>query len=383
MLYQFLADNRSNLIEYCKAQRLERNMPAIGLTGLESGVPIVLDQLMQALKFKQQESSLTTSGVTVSDPINNPAADQISRSGMDYGGELLKHGLTLAQVVHSYGDLCQAVTRLAFATDTPIGADEFGLLNYCLDEAIAGAVTEFSERRESQLSERSDADLNERLGFLAHELRNLIHTAVLAVSALKSGQVGFSGATGAVLDRCLVGLRNIVDRSIADVRTAAGMSTPHEPIVIADFIADVKATAQLEAQAKGCKFTVSEVSRTLVVDADREMLTSAVNNLLQNAFKFTQPETEVALLTYAAGNRVLISVKDHSGGLHPDIADHLFTPFKQGNDNKSGLGLGLSICKRSVEANKGTLNVRNMPGTGCVFTIDLPRYSRHTAADLD
>jgi C4-dicarboxylate-specific signal transduction histidine kinase len=52
----------------------------------------------------------------------------------------------------------------------------------------------------------------------------------------------------------------------------------------------------------------------------------------------------------------------------------MFLPFKSNGEEKSGLGLGLAICRRSVEANNGVLSVRDVPGTGCVFTIDLPRH---------
>ena len=51
----------------------------------------------------------------------------------------------------------------------------------------------------------------------------------------------------------------------------------------------------------------------------------------------------------------------------------MFKPFKQSGNNRNGLGLGLSIAKKSVEASGGSLTVRDVPGTGCVFTIDLPR----------
>jgi hypothetical protein len=51
----------------------------------------------------------------------------------------------------------------------------------------------------------------------------------------------------------------------------------------------------------------------------------------------------------------------------------IFQPFKHSGVDRSGLGFGLSICRRDVEANGGTLRVRNMPGSGCIFTIDLPR----------
>jgi C4-dicarboxylate-specific signal transduction histidine kinase len=52
----------------------------------------------------------------------------------------------------------------------------------------------------------------------------------------------------------------------------------------------------------------------------------------------------------------------------------MFMPFTQSGTNRAGLGLGLSISRRSVEANAGTLRVRDIPASGCVFTIDLPRH---------
>jgi signal transduction histidine kinase len=109
------------------------------------------------------------------------------------------------------------------------------------------------------------------------------------------------------------------------------------------------------------------------------MLSSAVGNLLKNAFKFTAHNTEVKLNAYAEADRILISVEDCCGGLPPGDAEKLFQPFMQRGEDKSGVGLGLAICRRATEVNNGVLSVRNIPGKGCVFTIDLPR---HNLADL-
>jgi signal transduction histidine kinase len=217
--------------------------------------------------------------------------------------------------------------------------------------------------------------LNERLGFFAHELRNQLCTATLALSIIKQGNVGLSGATGGVLDRALVGLANLIDRSLAEVRMTAGMPVQHRLFSLADFIAEIKLSASLEAQVKECVFSVSEVDPLLAVDVDRDLLLSATGNLLQNAFKFTHPHSEVSLNAYALADRILIDVQDHCGGLPPGFAEDMYRPFTQAAEDRSGLGLGLSIARRSVEANNGVLSVRNVPGTGCVFTIDLPRHS--------
>ena len=100
---------------------------------------------------------------------------------------------------------------------------------------------------------------------------------------------------------------------------------------------------------------------------------AAVANLLDNAFKFTQHGTNVTLAAYARADRVLIDVEDHCGGLGPSVLEAMFRPFTQFAADRGGVGLGLSIARRSVEANRGSLTVQNRPGSGCVFTIDIPR----------
>jgi C4-dicarboxylate-specific signal transduction histidine kinase len=76
-----------------------------------------------------------------------------------------------------------------------------------------------------------------------------------------------------------------------------------------------------------------------------------------------------------AAGRVLISVEDECGGLPDGTAESIFRPFVQRGAVRTGLGLGLFISRRGVEANGGELNVRNLPGRGCVFTLDLVRAS--------
>ena len=132
--------------------------------------------------------------------------------------------------------------------------------------------------------------------------------------------------------------------------------------------------AGLEAQVKHCVFTVSELDPLLAIDVGRDLLLSAVGNLLQNAFKLSHPHTEVTLNAYAVADRIRIDVDDRCGGLPPANAEKMFLPLTQSSDDKSGLGLGLSIARRSVEANEGILGVCNIPGIGCVFTIDRPRH---------
>ena len=374
MLHKFLTDNRADLIDRCRLKVAQRHTPRVTDKELVHGIPLFLDQLIKTLQVEQ------TSEPMQSRRISGPSGgglvmSEISVTAMRHGRELLHWGFTVDQVVHDYGDLCQAITDLAFERGAPIEVDEFRTLNRCLDNGIADAVTEFAYQRDFLTANSGAQTLNVRLGSLAHELRSLIHTATLAVTAIKAGNVGMTGATGAVLDRSLIGLRNLIDRSLADVRLTAGMPPRYQLISVADFIAEVKLSASLEAHDRECLFTVAVVDPTLAVDADKDMLFSAVGNLLQNAFKFTAHHTEVSLNAYSAADRILIDVEDKCGGLPPGVAGEEFLPFKQRGADKSGMGLGLSICRRSVEANNGILSVRNVSGSGCVFTIDLPRHA--------
>jgi signal transduction histidine kinase len=373
VLHEFLSANRSDLIIRCRQKVARRIAPAGGAVDLDHGIPRFLDQLIHTLQVEQTpdpERSLRISGPSG----GGPAASEIAVTAALHGRELSKHGFTVDQVVHDYGDLCQAITDLAADRDVPIEIEEFRTLNRCLDNGIADAVTEYVFQRDSLLENRNVQALNEQLGFLAHELRNLLHTATLAVMAIKAGNVGTTGATGALLDRSLIGMRSLIDRSLAGVRLTAGMPSRAQLTSLADFIADVKISASLEAQTRECKFAVGDVDHELGLDVDREILMSAVGNLLQNAFKFTHRHTEVRLNAYAAADRIRIEVEDHCGGLPPGAIEEMFLPFKQSGVDRSGLGLGLAICQRGVEANNGVLSVRDIPNSGCVFTIDLPRH---------
>jgi signal transduction histidine kinase len=373
MMHEFLTENRGELIERCRMKVAQRPAPRATEAELDHGITLFLDQIIKTLKA--EESASPTESRRMSGPSGgaNAILSEMGVSAKEHGRELLQHGFTIDQVVHDYGDLCQSITDLAVEHNMPMSNDEFRTLNRCLDNAIAVAATEFNAQRDNIFADK-DARVNERLGFFAHELRNHLNSATLALAAIKGGSVGLTGATAAVLDRSLVALRRLIDRSLAEARMTAGIPVQHRLFSLADFIAEVQLAASLEAQVNKCTLTVSYVDSKLAVDADRELLLSALGNLLQNAFKFTHPGSEVLLKVCASADRILIEVEDKCGGLPSGDVEKMFLPFTQSGADRSGLGLGLSISRRSVEANNGTLSVRDIPTAGCVFTIDLPRF---------
>lgn len=296
-------------------------------------------------------------------------------SAAAHGKQLLELGFSVDQVVHDYGDLCQAITDLAVERDAPFSIDQFRTLNRCLDNAIADAVTEFSFQRDATIARQQSVEVNERIGFLVHELRNSVGTATLAVAALELGNLPVSGATGGVLKRSLAALVSLIDHTLDEVRINAAAASQGQAFPLALFIADAARAAAPDAIQRGCLLSVPVVAPQLGIGGNRERLLAALANVLQNAFKYTRPSTEVTLTAYAVEERVVMDVQDHCGGLPEGDAEKMFAPFSQRSADETGLGLGLSIARQSVEADGGTLSVRNLPGSGCVFTISLPRQA--------
>ena len=356
MLHEFIAGNRDEIIRRCRAKVATRSVSPPSDAEIDHGVPVFLDQLVDALRLGLK---------------SNP---EIGRSAVRHGHTMLLQGFTASQVVHDYGDVCQAITELAVEMQAPISTDDFGSLNRCLDDAIAGAVTEYGRGQNQCTLDRESVRGSERLGFLAHELRNLVNTAVIAFEVLKTGNVGVAGSTGGVLNRSLMGLRALIDRSLGEVRLTQHV-LHRVQFQVSGFIEEVALAATLEANARGITLAVMPVQGDVTIEADREVLAAAVGNLLQNAFKFTRPLTTVTLRVCAGAERVLIEIEDECGGLPGEHLDDLFRPFEQRSANRTGLGLGLAISRGGIEANSGRIYARNLPKSGCVFTVDLPRLS--------
>jgi signal transduction histidine kinase len=355
MLHEFIAVHREDIIRRCRAKVASRSVPPPTNVELSHGVPLFLDQLVDALR------------------LGHTTSPEISKSAVKHGHDLLLQGFTISQVVHDYGDICQSITDLAVEKDALITNDDFRTLNRCLDEAIAGAVTEFGREQNQATLDGENARGSERAGFLAHELRNLLNAAIMAFEVLKTGNVGVAGSTGAVLHRSLTAARTLVTRSLAEVRLTHDVHN-RERFLVSSFIGELAQAATLDANERGIKLAVEPVDDGLAVEADRQVLAAVVANLLQNAFKFTRPHSTVTLRVGGSAERVLIEIQDECGGVLGANLDEVFRPFEQRGADRSGLGLGLAFSRWGVQANNGRIYARNLPNNGCIFTVNLPRF---------
>jgi hypothetical protein len=181
-LSEFIDLNRDELIGRCRAKVTGRTNPPATEAEIARGIPLFLQQLADELR---QGVSKTA---------------EIRESASQHGSDLLLQGFTVGQVVHDYGDICQAVTDLAVELAAPISTDDFRTLNRCLDDAIAAAVTEFGRGQEVTRSGK------------AQEVLALANSAIAAFEVLLTGSVGIGGSTGALVHRTLLAIRAVAER---------------------------------------------------------------------------------------------------------------------------------------------------------------------------
>jgi len=212
MLHEFLSANRNELIRRCRAKVSQRDAPPVTQIELEHGVPRFLDELVEALR-REQARPASNDG-TLDSAAKTASSVASSRSAAVHGQELFEGGYTVEQVVHDYGDICQAVTELAGEKDAPVGVDEFRTFNRLLDNAISDAVSSFGRHRDASIGAKGRQDQREWRGNLGDEQRELLDIAVKAFDALKVGNIGLKGATGALLEASLQKLRALIDESL-------------------------------------------------------------------------------------------------------------------------------------------------------------------------
>jgi signal transduction histidine kinase len=357
MLHKFLITNRKKIIALAveKTAGIAENRPTSAES--ELGLPRLYDHLIVEMKRESQGSP------------KRSAKNFGPNTTRLHGKELSRLGYTVSQVVHGYGVLCQAVTEYAVTTKAAITSAEFSAFNLFLDVAIADAVAGYTE-----FSNTASADSTKRIGMLVHELRNSMTAAIIAHSMIKDGTVGIGGNTSALLERNLNRMRDILDRSFAEVRLQTDKLLNTQVVLLIDVVGEVEATASVEAGLRRQTISV-EVSPRLQVYGDHHYLISALSNVMQNAIKYSRQGGTIRVVSHETKNEIVVEVEDQCGGLPRGKAEELFQPFTQKNSNRSGLGLGLTISRQAIALHGGTLTVRDVPGKGCVFSITLPKRS--------
>jgi signal transduction histidine kinase len=193
----------------------------------------------------------------------------------------------------------------------------------------------------------------------------------VTVQRLRNNERAASRTT-ALLERSLRRASDMIDNALSHASLKLGVDPQPEPLALGELLRDVETDASIDAQSRGIELVMAARGQGLIT-ADPRLLRSAVFNLVHNALKFSPAGSTVSLTAQADPERVTLEVADACGGLPPGKIDDLFAPLVQRGEDRTGFGLGLAIARQAVEAHGGTIQVRDVPGTGCVFRIELPQ----------
>ncbi len=368
MLYEFLTRERDTILTAAKQKASESKWARITSDAVEDGWSVFYDDLTGLLKTEDTDAAKAEKS-------SEPAAPE--KKGKEY----LRLGYAISEVVQSFSIIYQAITESAVKLAYEITAPDFERLNASFDTAVAEVITEFGKvQTEAQdvQTEAQDQREAERLGSLAHELRNSLQSATVTLEMIEGGIIDVKSKTGGVLHSSLESMAELIDRALAEVRLQIEPAVRLRKTKLFDVLSEVGVTAGFQARSR--KLTLRmQAGSGLMVMVDRHLLISALSNLIQNALKFTKPGGTIQVRARQDNDRILIEVEDECGGL-PGKIEELFEPGVQKAEDKTGLGLGLTISRQAVERNKGDLRVENLPGKGCIFIIDLPKAAAVEAA---
>jgi signal transduction histidine kinase len=290
-----------------------------------------------------------------------------SATAVEHGAQRLRLGFDVGQVVREYGLLHECIIDLAAATGTAASARERLIVAKAINHGIADAVAQYVRQRDDELRRQS----SEHVGFIAHELRNPLSAARLALARLQRTELAGGGRSVDLLERNLRRTAEMIESALAHSSLAMGVEPRRERIDVPAFLREIEQDVALEARARRIA-VVTATPQHLTIDADRRLLRSAVTNLVTNALKFSHEDSSIEIIASRNDVQVMLDVADACGGLPPGRAEELFAPLVQRGDDRSGYGLGLAIARQAAEAHGGSISLRDVPGVGCVFTIVLP-----------
>jgi signal transduction histidine kinase len=294
---------------------------------------------------------------------------QTSENAGEHGSQRLELGFNVGEVVREYGALHRCIIEIADESGLTITTHEQMIMARSLNSGIANAVSQYVAERDAELHRQ----MSEHLGFIAHEVRNPLSSAAMAFALLQKRELASGGRAVELLAKNLRQTSDVIDNALQHASLSMGVTPRREAVRVGQLLEEIVSDCAAEAQVKGIEVVVT-VAPDLALDADPRLLRSAIANLVRNGLKFSRPGSELNVRARRKedAGRVQIEVEDGCGGLPPGQVEELFRPLVRRGTDQSGFGLGLSIAHQAATAHNGTIAVRDLPGKGCVFTIDLP-----------
>lgn len=219
----------------------------------------------------------------------------------------------------------------------------------------------------------------EFLGNVSHELKTPLAAVQAAAETLQTIDWGDTQAAQRFLQYILdntARLNRLVQDMLQLARIEAGQQRWHkEAVCVQEVVREVLQRHQARADQKGLQLVLEATSAPLFAWVDAEALTRILENLLDNAIKYTH-RGSVTVRCHQADHQVVVEVADTGEGIEPEHLPRIFERFyrvdKARSREQGGSGLGLAIVKHLVQAMAGTIEVHSQPGVGTRFTLRLP-----------
>jgi PAS domain S-box-containing protein len=235
--------------------------------------------------------------------------------------------------------------------------------------------------------EEADRRKNQFLAVLSHELRNPLAPIRNSLYVLEHAEPGGEQArrAQAVIDRQVAHMTRLVDDLLDVTRISRGkIQLRRETLDLADVTRRAAEDHLAAFVTSAVELEVAVPEEPVRISGDRTRVAQVIDNLLQNAVRFTQPGGRVSLSVEADATlgQAIARVRDTGAGIAPEILPHLFQPFTQADTtlarSKGGLGLGLALVKGLVELHGGRVSVASEGlGKGAEFEV---RFALQAAA---
>jgi signal transduction histidine kinase len=219
----------------------------------------------------------------------------------------------------------------------------------------------------------------------AHDLKTPVVGMAGLVRRLRQGKAGPLTEPQMTyletIDREMGRLEKLINNFLEFARLDLHLLTPlPSALQVERECQEVLALLQPLAEAKGIVLEADYPQEVQVLQADSLLFRRALENLLENAIKYSPPRTTVTLEVQDRGQEVLFAVKDQGPGIAPEDLPHLFEIYYRGADaeKERGFGVGLATVKRIIDAHGGRIRVESAPGRGAVFSFTLPRVTHET-----
>lgn len=346
-LADFIAANKNEIIERWREHVTSRLSLQLEKSELRNDLPDFLDEVADILRGEEEDWR------------------QIE-SAESHGRQRVRLGVDVGSLVEEMTMVSEAIAELANRQGQEFPGNELLRMTSAIGRGAAASVRAYAGMRDKQLADQAA----QHFSFIAHEIRNPLHSAQLAAQLLTAAPRSDRKKSLERLDRALSQLSDLVDDSLIEARLFGEPRLEVRKMDSAKLVEDI--CYDLAGQIDDRDLRVETKVDEFQFDADPALMHSALANLVSNAAKFSRRGGTIVISARQDNDRAKFTVEDRCGGIPEDFMPRLFEPFRQAESRKGGSGLGLMIVKQAVEAHQGEVHVHNVAGKGCCFTLDLP-----------